>query len=63
MKKQLIVELFRNKKKEICFRVKSKNGKIIAQSGPESYKSKQNAMKTVKVLQGLNIWTIKDLLE
>ena len=58
-KKPLVVEIYLNKKKEYCFRVKGGNHYIIAVG--ESYTRKQGVMKTIKLLMGLNIWVIKDL--
>ena len=59
MKKRLRVQIYLNKKKEFCFRILAGNNKIIAIG--ESYKSRRWVMKTVKLIEGLNIWDIKDL--
>lgn len=59
MKKPLKAEIYLNKKKEYCFRVKGGNHKIIAIG--ESYKSRKGAIKTLTLLQGLNSWVIDDL--
>jgi len=59
MKKRLRVQIYLNKKKEFCFRILAGNNKII--SIGESYKSRRGVMKTVKLIEGLNIWDIKDL--
>jgi uncharacterized protein YegP (UPF0339 family) len=59
MKKRLRVQIYLNKKKEFCFRILAGNNKIIAIG--ESYKSRRGVMKTVKLIEGLNIWDIKDL--
>ena len=59
MKKRLRVQIYLNKKKEFCFRILAGNNKIIAIG--ESYKSRLGVMKTVKLIEGLNIWDIKDL--
>ena len=55
----LTVEIFKNKKKEFCFHVKARNKKIICQS--EGYKTRQGAMKSIKLLMGMNVWNIVDL--
>lgn len=57
--KPLKAEIYLNKKKEYCFRVKGGNHKIIAIG--ESYKSRKGAMKTLTLLQGLNSWVVDDL--
>jgi len=59
LKKPLRVQIYLNKKKEYCFRILAGNNKIIAVG--ESYKSRKNAMKTIKLIEGLNIFDIKDL--
>ena len=59
MKKPLRVQIYLNKKKEFCFRIIAGNNKIVAIG--ESYKSRKGAMKTVKLIEGLNIWSIEDL--
>ena len=43
-----MIEIFKDKKKEYRFRVKARNGKIIAQS--ESYKTKKSCEKGIKSL-------------
>jgi uncharacterized protein YegP (UPF0339 family) len=59
MKKPLRVQIYLNKKKEYCFRILAGNNKSIAAG--ESYKSRKNAMKTIELIEGLNLWNIKDL--
>ena len=49
MKTTGIIEVFKDKKKGWRFRVKSKNGKIVAQS--EGYKQKHNAYKGIEALK------------
>jgi len=44
------VELYKDKKREWRFRIRSRNGKIVADSG-ESYKTKRNAIKGLRALQ------------
>jgi hypothetical protein len=53
-----MIEIFKDKKKEYRFRVKAKNGKIIAQS--EGYKTKKGCENGIESLID-NIYRIKDL--
>jgi len=42
-------ELFKNRQDEWCFRIRAKNGRVVAQS--EGYKNKQDALDTVRSLR------------
>jgi uncharacterized protein YegP (UPF0339 family) len=57
--RKITVNLFKGKKKQFYFHVQAKNRKIICAS--EGYNTKQSAMKTIKLLQGANDWSINDL--
>lgn len=56
--RKLTVTLFKGKKQLFYFHVQAKNRKIICAS--EGYNTKQSAMKTIKLLQGANDWSIND---
>lgn len=53
-----MIEIFKDKKKEFRFRVKARNGKIIAQS--EGYKTKNSCENGIESLKD-NVIKIRDL--
>jgi len=59
LKRKIKVILFTGKKGQTYFRILGGNNKTIACS--EGYLSIKNAMKTIKLIEGLNIFDIKDL--
>jgi uncharacterized protein YegP (UPF0339 family) len=56
--KKYIFEIFRDKKREFRWRIKSRNGKIIASSG-EGFKRKRSIFTALDALTN-GILTVKD---
>lgn len=58
----MIYEIFRDRKNQFRFRLKARNGRIIAQS--EGYKRKAGAMNAIDAIRAVGYegsWTVKDL--
>jgi uncharacterized protein YegP (UPF0339 family) len=57
--KMIIIEIFKDCEKQFRFRIKARNGKVIAQS--EGYKAKRNAHKAIGVIIRAASIKVKDL--